>query len=38
MTKSKTTSASLLNGAFGKNAIETTGRDYYNKGHGFRYE
>lgn len=29
MTKSKTTSASLLNGAFGKNAIEATGRDYY---------
>ena len=29
MTKSKTSSANLLNGAFGKNAIETTGRDYY---------
>ena len=29
MTKSKTTAANLLNDAFGKNAFETTGRDYY---------
>ena len=29
MIKSKTTAANLLNDAFGKNAFETTGRDYY---------
>ena len=29
MTKRKPSSASLLNGAFGGNATETTGKDYY---------
>ena len=31
VTKRKISSAGLLNGAFGENQIETTGKDYYIK-------
>ena len=31
VTKRKISSAGLLNGAFGENEIETTGKDYYIK-------